>query len=151
MLYTKLLYIKRHFLYVGFFLYPFGNFFKTEKQQLGFVLQNRSSEKFCKIHRKTSAPESLSWYSSSLEAGNFIKTETPSKVFFCEFRKIFKDTCFVDYLRAAASKKGNINSNNTVKSLPKIRFFCTEELFFLVTLNILAKKLWGHANFRLVY
>ena len=56
----KIVVYKKTFSYVGFFLYPFGNFFKTEKQQLGFVLQNRCSEKFCKIHRKTSVPESLS-------------------------------------------------------------------------------------------
>ena len=33
---------------------------------------------------------------------NFIKKETPTRVFSCEFFEIFKNTYFVEYLRKAA-------------------------------------------------
>ena len=34
-----------------------------------------------------------------LETCNFIKKETPTKVFFCEFCKIFEKACFTEHLQ----------------------------------------------------
>ena len=66
-----------------------------EKRSSGGVLQKRCSLIFCKIHRKMPVPESLSC--------NFIKKETLTQVFACEFRKISKNIFFTKHLRKTAS------------------------------------------------
>ena len=73
-----------------------------------------------------------------LEACNFVKQNSGTDVFLC-FCKILENIYFIEHLRTAASKKGNINSINTVRSLSKIWVFCTEELVFWF-LNIYNKK-----------
>ena len=54
------------------------------------------SKKFRKIHRKTGLRP---------QACNFIKIETPTQVFFCEFREIFQNTFFTEHLWAPASAR----------------------------------------------
>ena len=51
----------------------------------------------------------------------------------------------------AASGKGSINSNKTIRRLSKIWLFLYRRAVFLVKLIFVAKKLRSHANFRLVY
>ena len=48
------------------------------------------------------AAKSLFKQTFSSQASNFIKKETPTQVFFCEFYKIFKNTFFTEHLRATA-------------------------------------------------
>ena len=48
------------------------------------------------------------------EACNFMKEETPAKMFFCQFHEIFKKTVFVEHLRATASVFGEFNQNNGI-------------------------------------
>ena len=65
----------------------------------------------------------------SLEVWNFVKAETPAQVSFCEFCKIFKNTCFTEHIRTATSENGRIKSNRTVRSQKlKNLIFCTERL-----------------------
>ena len=49
------------------------------------------------IHRKTPVPESRP------EACNFIKKETLTQVFSCQFCEIFKNTFLTEHLRVTAS------------------------------------------------
>ena len=55
-----------------------------------------------KIHRKTPVPESLFW--NKVAACNFIKKETLTQVFSCEFCQISKNTYFYRTPPVAASK-----------------------------------------------
>ena len=43
--------------------------------------------------------ESLFNKVAALKACDFIKKETPTLMFFCEYREIFKNTFFIEYLR----------------------------------------------------
>ena len=72
--------------------------------------------------------------SSSLETCNFIKTETPIQVFFCEFWKSFKNTYFLVHLRTTASENWSIKNKSTVRSL------LYRIAGFLVTVSICSKK-----------
>ena len=58
--------------------------------------RKRCSQKFHKIHRKKSAPEP--------QACNFIKKETLTQVFSCEFCEICKDTFSTEHLVTTASE-----------------------------------------------
>ena len=44
---------------------------------------------------------------ASLQACNFIKNETPTQVFSCEYFEIFKNTYFQEHLERAASEDPN--------------------------------------------
>ena len=66
-----------------------------------------------------------------LEACNFVKTKLRHRCFLC-FCKILENIYFIEHLRTAASKKGSINSINTVRSLPKIWGFLYRRTSFLV-------------------
>ena len=59
---------------------------KTQKQPPEVFCKKRFSYKFRKIHRKTPVPEP--------KACNFIKKESLTQVFSCEFCKISKNTFF---------------------------------------------------------
>ena len=67
-----------------------------QKQPPEVFYEKRCSQKFHKIHRKASVPES--------QACNFIKKETLAKVFSCEFCEISKNTFFTEHLWVAASE-----------------------------------------------
>ena len=58
------------------------------------------SQKFCNIHRNTPVSESLI---NKVVGLHFIKKETPTQVFFCEYCEIFKNTYFEKHLRTTAS------------------------------------------------
>ena len=62
------------------------------------VFQKRFSQKFRKIYRKT--PVSVS---RKPQACSFIKKETLTQVFSCEFCKNFKNTFLTEYLRETSS------------------------------------------------
>ena len=71
------------------------------------VLQSRFSQKFCKIHKKTSAPESFNEVVGRRpQAYYFIKKETLAQVEIC---KILKNTFFIEQLWPTASAYININ------------------------------------------
>ena len=63
--------------------------------------------KFDKIHRKTPVPESL-------QACNFIKKETLTQVFPCEFFKIFKNTYCYRTPLVATSEFDNKENRTTI-------------------------------------
>ena len=63
------------------------------KQQFANVLQNRCSEKFFNIHRKTLVLKSL------LNKVAGLKKETPTQALFCEYYEIFKSSFFIEHLR----------------------------------------------------
>ena len=118
--------------------------------------KRRSSEVFYKIgilktfvktHRKIPSPEYLFLIKLHPWDLRIYKKETPTHVFLYTF---VKNTYILENLRTAASER-NIKSINTARSLSKICFFFSQKKLFLVTSNICIKKLWGHANFRLVY
>ena len=58
-----------------------------------------------------------------------LKQDSGTNVFLC-FCEIFKSICFVEHLRRAASEKGNINCNNTVRGLSKIWGFLYRKAVF---------------------
>ena len=65
------------------------------------VLQSRCSQKFCKIHRKKSAPEFFNKVVGRRpQAYYFIKKETPAQV---EIWNILKNTSFIEQLWPTAS------------------------------------------------
>ena len=133
--YIYLLYLKRHFL--------MQNFFTSILIVASSKRRSSSSEVFYKIGVLKSFTKFTEKYlcrSLFLEACNFIKTKNLTQIFFVCFCKIFKNIYFVGHLRTAASEKGSINSNNTVRSLSKIWFFLYSRPGFLVTLNICSKK-----------
>ena len=58
----------------------------------------RYYDKFCRIHKKTSVPESLFLAKLNLQTCSFIKNEALVQVFSCEFCKIRKNkTSASDY------------------------------------------------------
>ena len=75
-------------------------------QPFANVLQNRSSYKFLDIHKKISVLESLFNKVTGLMACNFIKKETPTQVFSCEYHKMFENTFFYGTPPVAASENG---------------------------------------------
>ena len=82
----------------------------------GDVLQKRCCWKFCNIHRKTLALESL-YGPSSLQ---FYQKETPTMMFLREYCKIFKNTYIEEHLRTTASycmkkNRHNLRLNNSSK------------------------------------
>ena len=79
-----------------------------------------------------------------------LKQDPGTYVFLC-FCKIFKNIYFVKHLRTAASAKGSINGNNTVKSLSKIWGFLYGRAGFLVFKYLQQKQIWGNTNICLVY
>ena len=62
-------------------------------QPFANVLQNRCSDKFPDIHKKISVLESLFDKVKGLMACNFIKKETLTQVFSCEYHKMFENGC----------------------------------------------------------
>ena len=62
-----------------------------------------SSQKFCKIHRKTLVPESLYLTKLHAEVFNFIKKETLTQGFCYEFCKISKNTFFTEQFRGTTA------------------------------------------------
>ena len=60
-----------------------------QKQSPRCFLQKRYSQKYRKVHRKTSVPESIL---IKLKTCNFIKIETMAQVFSCEFCEIYGKT-----------------------------------------------------------
>ena len=62
------------------------------------VLQNRCCYKFPDIHQKISVLTSFFNTVSGLKAHNFNEKETPTQMFSCEYHKIFKNSCFIEYL-----------------------------------------------------
>ena len=87
------------------------------------VFQKRFSQKFRKIYRKT--PVSVS---RKPQACSFIKKETLTQVFSCEFCKNFKNTFLTEYLRETSSviKKSMLKNfifvqcNYSLKQCPKM-------------------------------
>ena len=69
-----------------------------QKQPPEVFCKKRCSKKFPKIHRKTPVPEPLFKYSCRLQACNFIKKESLTQVFPCEFYEISKNTFFTEHL-----------------------------------------------------
>ena len=57
------------------------------------------SGEFPDIHQKIPVLKSLFNTVRGLQACNFNKKESPSKVFFCEYHKIFKNSCFIEDLQ----------------------------------------------------
>ena len=53
-------------------------------------------KKILNIYRKTLALESLFNIVVGLIAGNFIKKETPTQVFSCEYWEIFENSFFIE-------------------------------------------------------
>ena len=75
-------------------------------QPFANVLQNRSSYKFFDICKKISVLESLFNKVTGLMACNFIKKETPTQVFSCEYHKMFENSFFYGTPPVAASENG---------------------------------------------
>ena len=75
-----------------------------QKQPFANVLQNRCSYKFPNIHKKISVLETIFNKVTGLKACNFIKKETPTQVFSCEYHKMFENICFYGKPPVAASK-----------------------------------------------
>ena len=69
-----------------------------QKQSPGVFYNKSCSYKFRKIHRKTPVPESLSQSSCRPQVCSFIKKETLTPVFSCEFCEIYKNTFFTEHL-----------------------------------------------------
>ena len=69
-----------------------------KKQPFADVLQNSCPKTFCNIHRKALVLESLFNNFVGLKVSNFIKKETPAKVFSCEYWDIFKNSFFIEHL-----------------------------------------------------
>ena len=72
---------------------------KLQKQPPDVFCKKRCSQKFHKIHRKRSVPESLFCRSKT---SNFIKKETLTQVFSCEFCKISKKNFSTEHLLMTA-------------------------------------------------
>ena len=70
------------------------------------VLQNRCSYKFPDIHKKMAVLESNFTKDTGLMACNFIKKETSTQVFFCEYHKMFENIFFYGTPPVAASENG---------------------------------------------
>ena len=70
------------------------------------VLQNRFSSNFPDIHKKTPVLESLFNNVTGLMACNFIKKETPTQVFSCEYHKMFENSFFYGTSLVAAPENG---------------------------------------------
>ena len=75
-------------------------------QPFANVLQNRCYWKFPDIHKKKSVLESLFNEVTGLMASNFIKKETPTHVFSCEYHKMFEKSFFYGKPLVAASENG---------------------------------------------
>ena len=73
-------------------------------QPFANVLQNRSSYKFSDIRKKMSMLESLFNKVTGLMACNFIKKETPTQVFSCEYHKMIENSFFYGTPPVAASE-----------------------------------------------
>ena len=71
---------------------------KMFKQLFTDVFQDRCSWKFCNIHRKTPVLESLFNKVTGPKSCIFTEKEPPSQVFSCEYCKVFKNRCFIEYL-----------------------------------------------------
>ena len=76
------------------------------------VPQNRCYYKFPDIHKKISVLESVFNKVTGLMAYSFIKKETPTKVFSCEYHKMFEKSFFYGTLLVAASENGRRISKN---------------------------------------
>ena len=70
------------------------------------VLQNRPSYKFPDICKKISVLESFFNKVTGLMACNFIKKETSTQVFSCEYHKMFENSFFYGTPPVAASENG---------------------------------------------
>ena len=68
--------------------------------------------KFLNILKKISVLESLFNKVTRLMASNFIKKETPTQVFPCEYHKIFEENFFYATSPMAASENGGRISKN---------------------------------------
>ena len=96
-----------------------------KKQPPEEFCKKRCSQKFRKIHRKTPAPESFSF--------NFIKKETQTQVFSCEFCKIPQNTFFVEHLRTT----GQDWSSLAITVIVSIFSCLAVAIFYLILLNVL--------------
>ena len=81
-----------------------GGVEKSKQSPVG-VLWKSYRYKFRKIHRKTPVSKSLLVESFRPKAYNFIKKETSTQLFSCEFNEIFKNTLLTEHLRATASRE----------------------------------------------
>ena len=83
------------------FIETLANLFEnTQKQPPNVFYEERCSQKFHKIHRKTPVPQSL----FKPQACKFIKKETLAQVFSCDFCEVFKNTFFTEHLWTTASE-----------------------------------------------
>ena len=114
------------FSYIEFFLFPFGSSLLLQNPE-PIVWKCPMKYAFLKIFQN-SKEKNLCQSVFLIKTWNFIKTETPWQVFFCEFSKIVKNTYLVEHLRTACSENGSTKGNNAVRNLSI--FFCIEELVF---------------------
>ena len=75
-------------------------------QPFANVLQNWRYYKFPGIHKKISLLESVFNKGTGPMACNFIKKETPTQVFSCEYHKMFEKSFFYGTALVAASENG---------------------------------------------
>ena len=67
-------------------------------------MKKKVLKKFRKIHRKTPVPESFNKVAGlSPESCIFIREETLTQVFSCEFCEIFKNSFLTEHLQVTAS------------------------------------------------
>ena len=69
----------------------------SQKQAFTDVLQKRCSQKFGNIRKKTPVLESHFDKVAGLKAWIFIKAETPTQVFSCEYCEIIKNNFFLEH------------------------------------------------------
>ena len=101
-------------------------------QPFANVLQNRFSYEFFRIRKKISVLESLFNKVTGLIACNFIKKQTPTQMFSCEYHKMFENSFLIKKLSL---------KNSTSK---KIKYFLIINILQKSTnINILGHSLQG--------
>ena len=101
-------------------------------QPFANVLQNRFSYEFFRIRKKISVLESLFNKVTGLIACNFIKKQTPTQMFSCEYHKMFENSFLIKKLSL---------KNSTSK---KIKYFLILNILQKSTnINILGHSLQG--------
>ena len=85
-----------------------GIIFEKVKGVYAEAAAQRYYDKFCRIHKKTSVPESLFLAKLNLQTCSFIKNEALLQVFSCEFCKIRKNTFFAEHHQTSASDYNSI-------------------------------------------